>query len=365
MIRNSAQLPLQDGQRMVENERQDLPDQPRTRQAPSSDSAQSRGRRYSGEREADLVRLEEKVDSLLLALRDLVARKPASAAPGTDRPHHNLAEAAEDFIFVVDLAGKIDYVNQSTATLMSATPEQLLGQSFDTFSLLPPSEEAAELLARVVLQEEVVRYETTLYLSSGGRNFYATLSPIKDAEGGITAILGMAKDVSDLARARDELRSLSLVDELTGVYNRRGFLSLATQHLSLAQRNGGRVCLIMVDVDGLKEINDRFGHHQGDAALVALASILKENCRRSDVVARIGGDEFVLLAPSISEGGTSFLLARLHRALEAESQRNPRPHRFSASIGAVECQPDPGYTIDRLLNEADRKMYEAKRVGPG
>jgi diguanylate cyclase (GGDEF)-like protein/PAS domain S-box-containing protein len=350
---------------MFEDERQDFETQPRASKNSGSGSAQSLGGHDPREREGDLIRLEEKVDSLLLALRDLVARKHAPGVQERDRPYHDLAEAAEDYIFVIDLAGKIDYVNQSTATLLASSTEQLRGQSFDTFGLLPPQEEAEELLARVVLHEEVVRYETMLYLSSGGKNFYATLSPIKDAEGGITAILGIAKDVSDLARARDELRSLSLVDELTGVYNRRGFYSLATQHLSLAQRTGGRVCLIMVDVDGLKEINDRFGHHQGDAALVALASILKDNCRRSDVVARIGGDEFVLLAPSISDGGADFLVARLHRALEAENRRNLRPHRFSASIGSVECQPEPGYTLDRLLNEADRKMYEAKRIGAG
>lgn len=350
---------------MMEDERQHPSNEPRAGHVPSPQSAQLPVGGSSREEEPDVSRLEEKVDSLLHALRDFIAQKHASGPREIGRRYHDLAGAAEDFVFVIDLEGRLDYVNQSTATLLSSSPEELLGQPFDTFGLLPPQEEAEDLLARVVLQEEVVRYETTLYLSTGGKNFYATLSPIKDSEGGITAILGIAKDVSDLARARDELRSLSLVDELTGVYNRRGFFSLATQHLSLAQRNGGRVCLVMVDVDGLKEVNDRFGHHQGDTALVALASILKDNCRRSDVVARIGGDEFVLLAPSISDGGAGFLVARLERALEAESRSTSRPYRLSASIGAVECQPDPGYTLDRLLNEADRKMYAAKRITSG
>jgi diguanylate cyclase (GGDEF)-like protein/PAS domain S-box-containing protein len=350
---------------IMEDERKDFSDQFRSGQTKGPDSDLSQRHSHESVREAEIDRLEEKVDALLVTLRDLVTRRPAFSQQEGRARYRDLAGVAEDSIFVIDLAGKIDYLNQSAANLLSVVPAQLLGHPFDVLGLLPPVDEAEELLARVILREEVVRYETTLYLSSGVRHLYATLSPIRDSEGAITGILGIAKDVSDLARARDELRSLSLVDELTGVYNRRGFLSLAAQHLNLAQRSGGRICLVMVDVDGLKEINDQFGHHQGDAVLVALASILKDNCRRSDVVARIGGDEFVLLAPSISEGGASFLVARLQRALEAESRRIPRPHRLSASIGAIECQPDLGYTLDRLLNEADRKMYEAKRGAAG
>jgi len=314
------------------------------------------------EKELNPGQSDTKVDAVVLALRDLILRRPGSPSHKGAGPYRDLAGAAEDFIFVIDLSGRIDYVNRAAAEILAVPAEELVGQSFDMLALLPDSEEAEGLLAQVIMDEEVVQYERAVRLASGTRHLYTTLSPMRDADGLITGVLGISKDVSELARARDELRSLSLVDELTGLYNRRGFTSLAGQYLSLARRNGSWICLVMADMDDLKSINDRFGHHQGDIALAKLASILKENCRQSDVVARIGGDEFVLLAPGISEGSSEFLVARLRRAVKAEEQRNQYPYRFSASIGAVECRPDPSYSVDKLLAEADRKMYEVKRA---
>ena len=306
--------------------------------------------------------LEAKVDTLVKTIRDLIARTPEASSAGKGGLYRDLAAIAEDFIFVIDLEGKVDYINQAASSLLAVAPEQLLGRPFDRLGLLPDPEEAEELLAQVIIEEGVVRYERAVSLSTGTRHLYTTLSPMRDVDGGITGILGIAKDVSELARARDELRSLTLVDELTGVYNRRGFTSLAAQHLSLAQRNGSRVCLIMADMDGLKDINDRFGHQEGDEALSTLAAVLKDNCRQSDLVARIGGDEFVLLTPGIAEGSSAALVSRLQRAVEAENQRGHRAYRFSASIGAVECRPGPSCSVERLLEEADKKMYEVKRA---
>lgn len=334
--------------------------------APNGDSSTSshlRSRNHDlGREESETTPLEAKVDALIRTIRDLVAQSSQPVPRESSDRYTELAAAADDFIFVVDLSGQIDYINPAAAELLNVKADRMVGQPFERLGLLPEPLEAEEMLARVIVDEEIVRYERVLHQASGSKYFYTTLSPMRDALGVMTGVLGIAKDVSELARTRDELRSLSLVDELTAVYNRRGFVSLASQQLSLAQRNGSRVCLVMADMDGLKDINDRFGHHEGDAALARLATMLKDNCRQSDIVARIGGDEFVLLAPGISEGGSDFLVARLQRAVKAENRRVSKPYRFAASIGAVESRPDPSYTVDRLLEEADRKMYEVKRA---
>lgn len=300
------------------------------------------------------------VGALVTALRDLVIRKPEQSKTAAGSRRQDLAEAVDDFIYVISLAGKIDYVNPAVAGFLGMAPDELLGRSYGDLGLLP-DDRAEELLAQVVAEEEPVRYEMRVLLSGETRFLYATLSPMRDSDGCISGILGIAKDVSEIARAREELRSLSLVDELTGVYNRRGFVSLANQHLSLAKRNGSRVCLVMADMDGLKAINDRFGHSQGDSALAALAGILRSSCRQSDVVARIGGDEFVLLASGMKDGGAALLVARLREAVKAENSR--RPYYFSASIGFVESTAENADSVESMLHEADQIMYMVKRRG--
>lgn len=303
------------------------------------------------------------VEALLRDIRDRVVARKQETKRHRERPaSRDLAAAASDLLFVVDLEGKIDYLNPAAAGFLGVAPEELLGQPFEKLDLLPPPEEAEELLARVIALEEIVTYEKPARTGSETRHLYTTLSPMKDADGMIDGVLGIAKDVSDLARSRDALRALSMFDELTGIYNRRGFSSLATQHLSLAQRNGTRLCLAMADMDGLKAINDTFGHLEGDQALIAFAGILKANCRKSDVVARIGGDEFALLAVEVAEGGADFLVARLRKAVRTQDALNEKPYHLSASIGAVECLPGPSYTLEDLLADADRKVYEVKRA---
>jgi two-component system cell cycle response regulator len=155
------------------------------------------------------------------------------------------------------------------------------------------------------------------------------------------------------------LRTLSLVDELTGLYNRRGFLTLAQQRLKLAFRQGLRSSLVFVDVDDLKYVNDRFGHNEGDRALQRTGQVLQECFRDSDIVARIGGDEFCALLGDAPESSASLVRERLYRALEKQNAV-PNCHRsLSVSLGIVEVTGPDG--LEHQLARADAKMYEHKR----
>jgi diguanylate cyclase (GGDEF)-like protein len=121
----------------------------------------------------------------------------------------------------------------------------------------------------------------------------------------------------------ETLRRLSLLDGLTNLYNRRGFLTFAEQFISLAQRSQRNLSLVLVDVDYLKAINDNFGHAYGDEALIRTANILRKTFRRSDIIGRIGGDEFSILAIDVNHEGIPILIQRLFETLKADI--NPIP----------------------------------------
>jgi diguanylate cyclase (GGDEF)-like protein len=157
-----------------------------------------------------------------------------------------------------------------------------------------------------------------------------------------------------------ELRAMSLVDELTGLYNRRGFLLLAQQQLKLADRMKRGVLLLFADLDGLKQINDTYGHHEGDLALIDAATILKASFRESDILARVGGDEFAIIAVEAQTEGVEILTARLQQRLDAHNAHAQRPYPLSISIGVARYDPDVPCTIDELMAQADRSMSARK-----
>lgn len=161
-------------------------------------------------------------------------------------------------------------------------------------------------------------------------------------------------------RLMEEVRGLSIVDELTKLHNRRGFLTLAQQQLKIANRMKRGMLLFFMDLDNMKKINDTLGHHEGDLALMEIAAVLKETFRDSDIIARIGGDEFVVLAIDIPESSAEIFTARLHENLRNRNSRGKHPYKLSISMGIAHYHPEFPCSIDELLGRADSLMYEQK-----
>jgi len=161
---------------------------------------------------------------------------------------------------------------------------------------------------------------------------------------------------------RKELEELSLRDPLTGLYNRRGFDLLANQSLRLAKRNGRGSVLLLADMNDLKDINDTQGHMQGDLALQAAARAFTTAFRDSDIVARIGGDEFVALAVEATPPGIVPLLARLHEQLDLEDEKLDMSLPLSLSIGVAPFDPKATPSLNELIVAADRDMYDKKQM---
>ena len=158
-----------------------------------------------------------------------------------------------------------------------------------------------------------------------------------------------------------ELRSMSLTDDLTGIYNRRGFLTLAKQQLKIADRMKNRLLLLFIDLDGMKWINDNLGHREGDRALIDTANILRDTFRESDIIARLGGDEFTVLALEDPGSDNKIFIERLHHNIDMYNTNNNRPYKLAISAGMVYYNSDEPCTIDELLTQADSLMYEEKR----
>lgn len=162
-----------------------------------------------------------------------------------------------------------------------------------------------------------------------------------------------------LETANLELKALALRDALTGLNNRLGFTNHAEQELRLARRAGFPLTLMFIDLDDMKEINDRFGHDQGDAALGEMAEIMRESFRDSDILARLGGDEFVALMVATKQ---ECLLAqeRMLSNLQSRNAKQERPWHLSVSTGVSVFEPEVHATLQSLLDDADRLMYEQK-----
>ncbi len=160
-------------------------------------------------------------------------------------------------------------------------------------------------------------------------------------------------------RTLTDLRRLSLVDDLTGLLNRRGFFSMADQHMKIAERSNRELLLFFADLDGLKQINDHYGHQLGDQALRETACILKETFRSSDLIARLGGDEFTVLAIDAPKHNAETIIHRLERNVSRFNAKNSQ-FQLSLSIGVARFDPQNSSDLDLLLAQADKALYRQK-----
>ncbi len=163
------------------------------------------------------------------------------------------------------------------------------------------------------------------------------------------------------ARLQEQLRELSMTDELTGLANRRGFFAFAQQQLKVARRSGERLVLLYADLDNLKAVNDSQGHLAGDRALTDTARIFRETFRDSDIIARMGGDEFAVVVMNASDAGVAAAQSRLRKRIEAHNSLRDGASRLSVSIGISVFDPKKPCSLDELIRKADSRMYDEKQ----
>ncbi|AFZ58225.1 sensor domain-containing diguanylate cyclase [Anabaena cylindrica FACHB-243] len=173
--------------------------------------------------------------------------------------------------------------------------------------------------------------------------------------------IALEQEIEERKAAQAEVLHLSLTDELTGLYNRRGFFVLGEQQLKLAQRTQIPTCLMFIDLDGLKQINDQLGHEFGDFAILAFANLINQTFRSSDTLGRLGGDEFVLLLQN-NDLNVEVMIQRLQSSIDKYNQSGDKPFVLSMSVGVVDYNPNEPVPLSHLITLADELMYKHKRA---
>ncbi len=172
---------------------------------------------------------------------------------------------------------------------------------------------------------------------------------------------GLLRDLGQMAEQELAAVRMATIDELTQISNRRGFISLAVHSLNLCKRLNKPASLFFFDLDLFKEINDRYGHGEGDRALMGFGQILKEAFRESDVIGRLGGDEFVVLLTNTDYEASNLILSRLEQIRKEYNQKAARGYDILCSVGMVEFDPNRHKSIEDLLEDGDRLMYAQKQ----
>ena len=289
-------------------------------------------------------------------------KRAEEALQASEVRYRRLFETAQDGILILDAdTGEIDDVNPFLTDMLGYTREEMLGKKLwelGAFKDIEASKAAYEELQRT----GYVRYEDLPLVTKDGRDiaveFVSNVYLINHHK----VIQCNIRDVTERKRLEEKLQSMSLVDDLTGLYNRRGFFALSRQQLKIAERTKQKVLLFFADLDNMKQINDTLGHQEGDNALVDIAVVLKETFRKSDIIGRVGGDEFAVLAIDTTDETGDVLTNRLQSALEACNQLRTGKHTLSLSTGVARFDPETPSSLDELMTRADRLMYEQKRT---
>lgn len=301
-------------------------------------------------------------------LRDISDRWKTQRELAEARQHEEaILRSVADGVIGIDRHGRTTFANPAAARLLGYRVHELIGH--DLHALAHHSRPDGSAYAA----EQCPTWRATHQgIALGGDDVYwradGTALPVEytatpfHVDGQVEGAVIVFRDGSARKRAEAELLQLSLVDELTGLYNRRGFLLHANRALERAAEDGHVIVLAFFDMDRFKAINDAHGHLAGDQALREVATLLRRTLRRDDVLGRFGGDEFVaLLARPPGEDFDSQLQARIEAQLAHRNAAPDTPFALAMSIGTVQRAPGDQRSIESLLADADAELYRAKR----
>ncbi len=302
----------------------------------------------------------------LVLIHDISGLKKAeSDLRDSEEKFRLLFEAAPDPILLMDDSGKFIDCNSAAVEIFGvASRGSVLHRTLAYFS--PEYQPDGELssdkeiaVVRLAYVEGTALSEWAFYHQDGSL-VIVDLSIAIISIKGVRVQLIHLRDITEKKHVEQQLRDISLTDELTGLHNRRGFMTLALQQIKIADRLAQGMTLLYADLDDLKGINDTYGHLAGDQALMDAADVLKTSLRASDILSRLGGDEFVGLI--LESGGETELAvkARVEENLNAHNLLRIRPYRLSFSMGTARYEITAPCSVEELLECADREMYRNK-----
>jgi diguanylate cyclase (GGDEF)-like protein/PAS domain S-box-containing protein len=275
-----------------------------------------------------------------------------------------LAEIEEGY-YEVDLAGNIRFVNKAACRQFGYSEKELIGSNYRAYVPKEDIKGVYKAWNKVYRTGEPLQSYPFATVRKDGTQIFVenSVSPLRDKSGSIIGFRAVSRDVTQRKQFEQKLADMATHDPLTGLPNRSLLNDRLTMGLALSRRNGNRLAILMLDLDRFKVVNDTMGHAIGDQLLKAVAGRLEGITRKSDTIARMGGDEFVLVLPQISSPNDSGKLAqRILDVFEGPFVLDGHQLKVTTSIG-IAIYPDDGKEIEILLKNADNAMYQAKEEG--
>ena len=301
------------------------------------------------------------IEAELIAARDVTERKKAEE---TVQKLASIVEFSEDAILGKSMDGKITSWNRAAEKMYGYTRGEVVGR--DLSFLVPPGRQAEiqAIMERVLSGQPIECLETQRLTKTGSAiDVSLSVSPIKDASGHIAGASAIARDITQRKAAEKQVQFLAYYDALTGLPNRTLLQDRLAKALASARRRKDKVALLFLDLDRYKTINDSLGHSVGDLVLKEVAERLKRFAREQDTIARVGGDEFLIVLTAVKDAADAAVAAeRLMDAMTVELVIQGRSLSISCSIG-ISISPEHGRDGEALIKNADAAMYCAKESG--
>lgn len=310
---------------------------------------------------------------ILSVVRDITSRKKMEEKlRENEEKYRFLTENSGDIIWHINKRLRVDYISPADEHIRGFKREQVIGQQVWSFFKPEGVELVRQKIAHHQENEQVgnnnmtTRFEIEQKCKDGSWIWTEVVAaPHYDKYGNLIGYHGLARDITERKQLLDQLYHEATIDELTNISNRRHFMNLAELELRRARRYHHPLSLVVLDFDGLKTINDTYGHLAGDRALTVFAKIVKEIIRDVDILGRFGGDEFLLLLPETDSEHAFLVMERIRNVMETSPVfygERSFTVSFSAGIATVQDWTD---SLEDLLNRADNALYRIKENGGG
>lgn len=299
-------------------------------------------------------------------IKDITAIRTAmDALERSQQEYQTLRDTITDVFYRTGTDGVISDISAACCNMLGYRPQEMVGHKLDEFYVNPADRN--KIIAAIRDNDgHAIQVEAALRHRDGHSVWVSTNAYLKrDGSGLPVGIEGIARDISERKAMEDELRLLSTHDDLTGSYNRRYFIGEVEREMERARRYGTALSLLVLDIDLFKTVNDTFGHPTGDTVLQQFAALCRNTLRKSDVFARMGGEEFAALMPETDRSRAAQFCERLRARVEGSifhDEEKVNAVRITVSIGATTLQQDDR-DFGHLYARTDNALYLAKSAG--